>query len=131
MISPPLPMPEFLEAAEDVLDFIRSKGSTDNRCGLHVHMSIEGINLKDNLDVVKLFMFHDEDKVYQAFQDRKFNNYAAQVKNKIEDVNFDVDDLKKIINVSKLEKNLSTTKYYGINLSNIEKNHIEFRYMGG
>jgi len=131
LISPPLPMPDFIEAAEDILDFISAKGSTDSRCGLHVHMSIEGISLKDNLDVVKLFMFHDEEKVYQAFKERQFSTYASQVKNKIRDVNFDVDDLKKIINVSKLEKKLSTSKYYGMNLSDLEQDHIEFRYMGG
>ncbi|MFW6046291.1 MAG: hypothetical protein ACOCP4_00610 [Candidatus Woesearchaeota archaeon] len=36
-----------------------------------------------------------------------------------------------IVDVGKLEKELSTSKYYGINLGNLEKGHMEFRYMGG
>ncbi|MFW6046292.1 MAG: amidoligase family protein [Candidatus Woesearchaeota archaeon] len=45
IISPPFPIPEALEHAEEMIDFIRVDGSTDNRCGLHVHMSIEGVKL--------------------------------------------------------------------------------------
>ena len=124
-------MPEFLDKAEEVLDFIGADGSTDNRCGLHVHLSIKGINMQEELDVVKLFLFHDEDKVYQAFKERKGSRHAYSVKQKIEDARFDVEDLQKLINVNKLEQKLSTSKFYGINLSYLDRDHIEFRYMGG
>lgn len=131
LVSPPLPMPEFLDKAWEIFDFIKINGSTDSRCGFHVHMSIRGINLQEELDVVKLFLFHDEEKVYQAFKEREGSRHAYSVKQKIEDARLEPDDLRKLIDVDKLEQKLSTSKFYGINLSYLEKNHIEFRYMGG
>lgn len=131
LISPPLPMPLFIEKAEEIMDYISTNGSTDHKCGFHVHLSIDGINLEDELDVVKLFLFHDENKVYQAFKERKGSRYALSVKQKIEDARFEPDDLRKLIDVDKLEQKLSTSKFYGINLSYLDENHIEFRYMGG
>lgn len=131
LISPPLPMPEFIEKCEDIFYFIDSFGHTDSRTGFHVHMSIDGVNLKRDLDVVKLFLFHDEEYTYKFFRERKGNHMAMSIKDKMKEPDFNFGDLEKIMKVDKLEKNLSTSKFYGINLSYIEGNHIEYRYMGG
>lgn len=131
LISPPLPMPEFIGKMEEVFDFIDDHGFTDGRTGFHVHMSIKGIDLDKSLDVVKLFLFHDEEYTYNFFKERKGSHMAMSVKQKLQRPDFSFEDLEKIMKVDKLQKNLSTSKFYGINLSYIEKNHIEYRYMGG
>lgn len=131
VVSPPMPMPEFIEKAEEFIDFIQYFGSTDSSTGLHVHMSIEGRDLDKDLDAVKLFLFHDEDYVYKFFKERKGNSMAMSIKSKLEQVDYNFEDLYKILKVNKLEKDLETSKYFGINMSAIDENHIEFRYLGG
>lgn len=136
VISPPLPIPDFIDQAEEMLDFISEYGHTNSKTGLHINMSIKGINLKEELDVIKLFLFHDEDFVYKHFDERKGNLYVMSIKEKIKNAAFNPHDLEKIIKKDKLKNKVSQGgKYYGINLENIShtgsKQRIEYRYMGG
>jgi len=134
VISPPLPLPEAVDEIKKFLDFIDKNGETNSQTGLHINLSLKGVNLQKELDVVKLFLFYDEGYVLNLFKERKGNDYAREIKNKLFDENYDFNDLNKIFKTNKMKKKLSTSHYYGINLENIsegpDKSRVEFRYIG-
>jgi len=131
LVSPPLPLPEFVNIVSNIFDFISDYGHTDSQCGFHVGISIENTDLNKDLDIVKLLLFHDEELVYKHFDERKGNKYAQSVKSKLSNPQYEFDDLHKIIKIGKLEKEFTAGKFYGINLDKIAANYLEFRYMGG
>ena len=130
LVSPPLPITEFLKVVPKVLDFIDKDGHTSSKTGLHVSISIQGIDLKKNLDSIKLLLFHDEELVYRHFKDREGNIHASSVKGKLKNPEYKFDDLYKLIETGKLDKKIRGGKMYGINFDKLEKNYLEFRYMG-
>lgn len=132
LISPPIPMPEFLDVAPKVLSFINDSGITDKTTGFHAHISIKGVDLLNSLDVVKLFLFNDEDLTYKYFDGRRYTKHAKSIKDKLQNLKLTRDDIYDIMKTSKLKKMLKIKdRNYGINLDAIEQNNIEYRYIGG
>jgi len=130
VISPPMPMPDFIKIVPKFLDFIKNNGNTDTKTGLHVSISLKDISLKPKMDIIKLLCFHDEELVYKHFKDRKGNEFAISVKEKLFKPDYKFQDLYKIMHTGKLEKNVIGGKFFGINFDKIENNYLEFRYMG-
>ena len=132
LISPPMPMPEFIKKTPQVLKFISNNGNLSNETGFHATISIDGVDFNADLDVVKLILFHDEEFIYKHFDERRFNRYAGSVTGKLDNMNFTISDIHKVLNMEKIEKRFRTSKNYGINLEKVEgRNIIEFRYIGG
>ena len=130
IVTPPLKLSELVDTIEKVFKWIDDNGRTDDTCGFHVHMSI---NNGSELDPLKLILFAEEGLVYKNFADRIGNTYAKSIKSgHINAISpFTVDDIIKVAKGSKLDKDLNTSKYLGIHLIDLKKNHVEFRYMGG
>jgi hypothetical protein len=142
LISPPMPINQFLTACEDIFNMINDIGYTDNDCGLHI-----GVSLKsgmDDVDPVKLMLFTDEEYIYKYFDSRKDNYYVKSVKKIIREKIIDIKKLDKLKNVPiNTVKDLVQSKniqisdisdhYNGVNTSHLEEEnqYIEFRYMGG
>ena len=130
IITPIEKVGDLVDIIKDVFDWIDDEGYTDNSCGFHVHMSMD---TKHEIDPLKLLMFIEEGKIYENFEDRVMNTYAKSIRkghfDKLEP--FTYDNLKTLIKKEKLDKKMNTEKYLGIHLIELEKNHVEFRYMGG
>lgn len=132
LISPPITMPEFLDIAPKILGFINENGVTDKTTGFHAHISIKGIDLLNNLNVVKLFLFNDEDLTYKYFDERRYAKHAKSIKDKIQNLKLTKQDVYDIMDIDKLKKMLKIRdRNYGINLDALEHNNIEYRYLGG
>lgn len=132
LIAPPLPMPNFLDVAPKIFDFINKNGVTDKTTGFHAHISIKGIDLVNQLNIVKLFLFNDEDLTYKYFDERRYTKHAKSIKDKIQKLKLTKDDIYSIMDIDKLKKQLKIRdRNYGINTDAIEHNNIEYRYLGG
>ena len=132
VISPPMTISEFLDICPKMFDWIKQYGSTNNSCGFHIHMSIQGVDdLKKKLDPVKLVLMTDEGYIWNFFDGREFNNFVSKSKNYLDKRGVTKDDIRRLINHTKLEKKLFGGHNESINFSSWEKGHIEFRQMGG
>ncbi len=131
-----LPLNNLFSITENVFNYIKENNKlyTSNYTGFHVNISIKNVDLKENIDILKLYLFMEEGKVFKYFRSRENNKYTQKV----------LEDLKKRkgilgseiskeynIIMSDLKKLLPDDKYKGINIRKLENNYIEFRYMGG
>jgi|TARA_Y100000389_G_scaffold95890_1_gene92536 hypothetical protein len=133
LVTGPLPFVEAKLVMAKALKWIRENGSTNERCSIHINLAFDGKKLgpitnMSNLDIGKFVLNFDENKVYEAFPNRRDSVYAKSIKF--------------IVPLSGMtqpspEKNLWKNymfvkeKYYGINFSKVPKGYIEFRYLGG
>ena len=133
LVTGPLPFVEAKLVMAKTLKWIRENGSTNDRCSIHINIAFDGKKLgpivnMSKLDIGKFVLNFDENKVYEAFPNRKDSVYAKSIK-------FIV-PLSGMTHPSP-EKNLWKNymfvkeKYYGINFSKVPKGYIEFRYLGG
>lgn len=133
LVTGSLPFVESKLILAKMLKWIRENGTTNDRCSIHVNISFDGSKLgpvanMTKLDIGKFVLNFNEDKVYEAFPNRKDSVYAKSIK-------FIV-PLSGMIQPSPertLWKNYMfvNEKYYGINFTKIPKGYIEFRYLGG
>lgn len=115
-----------------ILKALQLYASTDDRCSLHINISFDDKktnNVLEKLNVLKLILNIDEDKIYEYFPNRKNNFYAKSIKRLIPFKNFrySLNDIDKIIN----NIEIPSTKYYGVNFINIYSGRLEYRYIGG
>lgn len=133
LVTGPLPFVEAKIIMAKTLKWIQENGSTNDRCSIHVNLAFDGKKLgpvtnMTKLDIGKFVLNFDEDKVYEAFPNRKDSVYAKSIKF--------------IVPLSGMTQNspgknmwqnymFVNEKYYGINFTKIPKGYIEFRYLGG
>jgi len=133
LVTGPLPFVESKLIMAKMLKWIQENGSTNERCSIHVNLAFDGKKLgpitnMTKLDIGKFVLNFDEDKVYEAFPNRKDSVYAKSIKF--------------IVPLSGMTQNspgknvwhnymFVNEKYYGINFTKIPKGYIEFRYLGG
>lgn len=130
IISPPLPIDEFLPMCKKVFEWIEEIGETDSSCGFHINMSLANVpDLLNTLNPVKLIMLLDEEYIYrdEAFSARKLGIYCRSSKDQIN--NYGPKDIEDIFDQKGLTQKVVRTKMKGVNLSH--SNRVEFRYMGG
>lgn len=143
--------PEELNAAMDTLErmlsVIHSYGFTDNQTGLHMSVSLRGVDMtKENFNIVKVMLLMDEPFVHQFFPERNTN--VQRVMKEIGSQNRQrilLEMVKESIidgdTISAIENNLTDTviragKSTGLNINDlgnfdVNKRRIEFRYLGG
>jgi hypothetical protein len=120
---------KLIDIIEKVFKWMDKYTRVDDSCGFHVHLSMKS---KYPIDPLKLILFVEEDKIYKEFEDRIGNSYAKSIKDAhINKLDLSIDDLRKLAKKEKLEKNMNLEKYLGLHLIELDKNHVEFRYMGG
>lgn len=140
MVTPVLPLKEFLEICPKVFEFINDlgpKADVDDACGLHLSISLKNVkSLGDVLDITKLSLFVDEGYIYNFFDTREFNTYARSAHDTIRKSLIVMNDPKlalQLIDDEGIKKEFPTDHYMAVNIEhlNTKNEYIEFRYIGG
>lgn len=133
LVTGSLPFVEAKMILSKMLKWIRENGSTNDRCSIHINISFDGEKLGPvaniiNLDIGKFVLNFDEDKVYDAFPNRKDSVYAKSIKFVLP-----LSGMTQSSPGKNVWKNYMfvNDKYYGVNFTKIPKNYVEFRYLGG
>ena len=133
LVTGPMPFVESKLIIAKTLKWIRENGSTNERCSIHINVAFDGKKLGtptnvSSLDIGKFVLNFDENKIYEAFPNRKDSVYAKSIKFIVPLSGMTQPSPEKI-----LWKNYMfvSEKYYGVNFSKLPKNYIEFRYLGG
>ncbi len=133
LVTGSLPFVEAKIIMAKAFKWIRENGSTNDRCSTHINISFDGKKLgpvanMTALDIGKFVLNFDEDKVYEAFPNRKNSVYAKSIKC-ILPLNGMTQSSSSKINWQNYM--FVNEKYYGINFMKVPKGYIEFRYLGG
>ena len=133
LVTGPLPFVEAKLIMAKTLKWIRENGSTNERCSIHVNLAFDGKKLgpitnMTKLDIGKFVLNFDEDRVYEAFPNRKDSVYAKSIKFIVP-----LSGMTQSSPGKNIWRNYAfvNAKYYGINFTKIPKGYIEFRYLGG
>jgi hypothetical protein len=135
LVTGPMKYSEARNILIKVFEWISSKGYTNERCSIHVNMSLDGdvIPTKftiQNINIPKFILSFDEKRIFDAFPKRKDSVYARSIKQiRPNQVRFYSPSLEEF---SRATLNLpADEKYYGVNFLKAEKGYLEYRYLGG
>ena len=133
LVTGPMPFVESKLIIAKTLKWIRENGSTNERCSIHINVAFDGKKLGtptniSNLDIGKFVLNFDENKIYEAFPNRKDSVYAKSIKFIVPLSGMTQPSPERI---SWKNYMFVSEKYYGVNFSKLPKNYIEFRYLGG
>lgn len=135
LVTGPLKYADARNILIKVFEWIQSNGYTNERCSIHVNMSIDGeiVPTKytiENLNIPKFILSFDENKIFDKFPERKDSVYARSIKQlRPNRVLFYMPTLE---DFSRATLNLpADEKYYGVNFLKAEKGYLEYRYLGG
>ena len=126
VVTPPLSYVQSKDICQKMCTWVGDFGSTTKQSGVHVNISLKNRVLKNRLDVMKFILSFDESLVYELFPDRKGNIYCNSIKSifpKNPHITF--------IPEYKFNYLVPSTKYFGVNFTKLEKNYLEYRYIGG
>jgi hypothetical protein len=129
IITPTLPVKKLIETIDSVFKWMKTHAITDSSCGFHVHMSM--VNTSP-IDPLKLLLFTEEGKIYKSFEERVGSSYAESIRNNPNALTKGLDK-KELTAISKgviKTEKINMDKYLGVRMVELEKNHVEFRYMG-
>jgi len=133
LVTGPMPFVESKLIIAKTLKWIRENGSTNERCSIHINIAFDGKKLGtptnvSSLDIGKFVLNFDENKIYEAFPNRKDSVYAKSIKFIVPLSGMTQPSPERI---SWKNYMFVSEKYYGVNFSKLPKNYIEFRYLGG
>lgn len=134
LISPPLPFEETIRDMDKILRWMdKNDGYTNNTCGLHMNISVQGVD-HSKLDYIKLVLFVGDPYLVELF-DREASGYADSVLPKIVNTAYPQDVITVLDNMkSQLSKVASHLIHSGKtkHTDGIDNrgNYIEFRYPG-
>ena len=131
LVTGPMTYSEAKLVSTQILKVIQEIGYTTDRSGIHINISFPeetGKNI-EQLNILKLILNIEENKIYDAFPGRRNNIYAKSIKNIIPFKDYDYTG--STINVLNNSVLLPKTKYYGVNFSTMVDGRLEFRYVGG
>lgn len=115
-----------------ILKWISENGSTSDKCGIHINISFDDNKTSNvflsHMNVLKFILEFDEDFIYDLFPDRKSSVYAKSIKYITPKSKFYFDNVN---NINPHDFITPTEKYFGVNFLKLEKNYLEFRYLGG
>ena len=85
LVTGPMPFVESKLIIAKTLKWIRENGSTSERCSIHINVAFDGKKLGtptnvSGLDIGKFVLNFDENKIYEAFPNRKNSVYAKSIK---------------------------------------------------
>lgn len=117
------------------LQWISLNGYTTDESSIHINISFKDTYGKmDDLNVLKFCLnFKDiETSIYNDFPTRKNNIYCETItKIKPNFENYTIYTDPKVPLEVKTAVLPTDSKYYGVNFQKLEKNYLEFRYLGG
>lgn len=114
-------------------EWIKDNGYTTDRSSIHLNLSFDpklsgNKNLISKMSPLKFILDFNEDLVWKSFPNRKDSTYAKSIKFVIPRVE------SYVYNGEHISQNnfiFPKTKYYGVNFDKLQKNYLEFRYLGG
>jgi hypothetical protein len=84
IISPPIPIVQWVDLCPKVLKWIDRVGETTENTGFHIHFGLKGVtDLSGILDPMKLILFVDEGYVWKHFDERKLSTYCADTRGEL------------------------------------------------
>ena len=135
LVTGPMSYTDCRLALLKILKFIQEECYTNDKSSLHINISFDPEktpNTLQKLNILKVLLNMDEDKVYKFFPNRQNNIYAKSVKKIIPYKQFDyVNDA---VNIAQNNVYIPSEKYYGINFKHIydpNSSRLEYRYIGG
>lgn len=132
LVTASLPYQEARVTLIKVLKWIKENGYTNSRCGMHFNISFNdekmGSSFLTSMNRLKFILDFDEDKIWKDYPDRQNSVYAKSIKFVIPADKLSLETAK---NVTQGDFIFPTEKYYGVNFLKLEKNYLEFRYLGG
>ena len=131
LVTASIPYQEARISLIKILKWIRENGYTNERCGLHFNISFNdkmGTSFLTKMNVLKFILQFDEDKIFKDYPDRKNSVYAKSIKFVIPTDKLSYESAKNVVATDFI---FPTEKYYGVNFLKLEKNYLEFRYLGG
>lgn len=133
LITGPLDYSEARDVIIKVFEWIQSYGYTTERCSIHVNVSFDSNKIPTKvplsmMNVIKFILAFDEERVYSVFPKRRDSVYARSIKElRPNNIIFYTPN----VEISKNVLEVPDEKYYGVNFLKMEKNYLEYRYMGG
>lgn len=116
-----------------VSKWIEENGYTTDRSSIHLNLSFDSKltgnrNLVSKMSPLKFILDFNEDLVWKEFPNRKNTAYAKSIKfviPRMETYSYNGEQ------ISQNNFIFPKTKYYGVNFDKLQKNYLEFRYLGG
>jgi len=133
LVTGALPYSEGRMIIIKVCDWITENGYTSNRSSIHLNLSFDP-KLTGNkyqlsrMSPLKFILDFDEDQVWRAFPERKDSAYAKSIKFILPRTETYIYDGNHINQNNFI---FPKSKYYGVNFEKLQKNYLEFRYLGG
>lgn len=138
LVTAPQRYSEAIHTMFKVYNFIEEKCYTTNRCGVHINISVDNTQIKENIRNLNLFKFIlglNESKVYelwpmsyQSKMQKVFKNPISYIYPKNRFLSENVNAMT-ISNIKDFK--IPQTKYHGINFTKLQEGYIEIRYAGG
>jgi hypothetical protein len=135
LVTGPMKYTEARNVIIKVLEWISNNGYTTERCSIHVNISIDDVQLPTifdikNMNVLKFILSFDEENVYSVFPKRRDSVYARSIKEILPNKSaFFINKDSTVYSRNAFQTPFE--KYYGVNFLKLEKNYLEYRYMGG
>lgn len=141
IVSPVMDYLQFSSAMSNTFSYIETFGSTNDSCGLHLGVSLDGVSLAENLDILKLILFLGEAHIASSFA-RFDNDYAKRIEPYVASYLASFHDIeahiKELVSqplypvTPNVQSVIPWDKFFSFNFTKIESsNYIEFRLMGG
>jgi len=135
LITGPMKYAEARNILIKVFEWIQSNGYTNERCSIHVNISLDSNVIPtrftiDKMNIPKFILSFDEDKIFEKFPSRKDSVYARSIKsirpNKVLFYDPSLEEFSRATLTLPADE-----KYYGVNFLKAEKGYLEYRYLGG
>jgi hypothetical protein len=129
LITGPLPYKEARNIIIRMFEWINDNGYTNNRCSIHLNISVKGQALTvDKMNTLYFILSFDESKVYDKFPNRKDSVYARSISKIVPNTIAFYNSMQKM---SRETMEIPSEKYFGVNFLKQEKGYLEYRYIGG
>lgn len=133
LVTGPMPYSAARLMIIKVCDWIQKNGYTTERSSIHLNLSFDSKlsgnkNLISKMSPLKFILDFNEDLVWKSFPNRKDSAYAKSIKfviPRVETYTYNGEQ------ISQNNFIFPKTKYYGVNFDKLQKNYLEFRYLGG
>lgn len=114
-------------------NWIKENGYTSDRSSIHLNLSFDpelsgNKNLISKMSPLKFILDFNEDLVWKEFPNRENSTYAKSIKFIIPREETYIYDG---THINQNNFIYPKTKYYGVNFEKLQKNYLEFRYLGG
>ena len=128
LVTSPLDYEDALGYYDRIAKYIAKNGYTTEKCAIQINISFSDINKMYKFNKLKFILEMDEEKIYTDFPNRRNSLYTKSIK-QIVPISKYYNENK--LNIDPSNYKLPDSKYYGVDFRKLQKNYLEFRYLGG